>query len=117
MTTITPTKVRTDPLPQPRPREPSGRFTTRLEPLPEGLRRLSNDPGYQAIHRADTTLRTLQASLKRELGADSEAVAFVGDAREALFEAAHKYAEEQAPKVTGYLRNAVQRSIARRAAV
>jgi hypothetical protein len=101
------------------PRDPDARGSTLRpnNPQPDPLlTRLSDDENYRELHKLDRALYKLSKHLAAEYGDGCESAELITDARERLWKAAHQIALDSTPKVTTYIRNAVQRASARRSA-
>jgi hypothetical protein len=85
------------------------------DPQPEpALQRLSDDENYRELHKIDRALFKLSKNVAAELGDGCESAELIADAREFLWKASHQLAVDSKPRVTTYIRTAVQRAASRR---
>jgi hypothetical protein len=75
--------------------------------VPESL---TGGSAWRALQQADRVLSKLVRSLKQRLGADSEIVRYVEDARIALYDAGRTFPGECEPRVTRALGATLQRA-------
>jgi hypothetical protein len=79
-------------------------------------RPINEDPAYRELERADRAVAKALKYLSSEVGADSDCVAFIHQARSDLYEAQQFYARETRPRATSFVHAAVARAASRRSA-